>query len=275
MSRKVNAAIPNGGPPDTVPTLALRGGLSGGFADFHLLPALLADFDGSPRSAAIGRWAELLVRRGFDARHIDLDCGKLASETAAEGAWRLAARPGLIEEGRVTDAGLAVAALAERDPAESREFLASLLRPRVEAALAGQGGAPILPLLKRAAQSLAVSKNLWVLVCPALMPVEVGAIVHWACIDFAHAEALVKEVEINRDVAMHRAGVPPDPDAPPGANLERHWKRVMEFYSGQPRLCERAPFSFGEELALVKLIGFCGLLSEVSPAPGCPCLGVA
>ena len=41
------------------------------------------------------------------------------------------------------------------------------------------------------------------------MPIEVGAIVHWACIDFFHAESLVKDIEINRDVAMHRGG-PPD-----------------------------------------------------------------
>ena len=259
MSRKVNAAIPNGGPPDTVPTLALRGGLSGGFADFHLLPALLADFDGSPRSAAMEWWAELLVERGFDARHIDPDGNRLAADVAAQGAWRLADRAGLITDGRTTDAGSAVAALAERDPAESQKSLAALLRPRVEAALAGQGGAPILPLLKRAAQSLAASTNLWVQVCPALMPVEVGAIVHWACIDFAHAEALAAGIEINRDVAMHRVGVPPDPDAPPGANLERHWERVMEFYSAQPRLGGRVPFSFGDRIR-----GICKMGGELS-----------
>ena len=101
------------------------------------------------------------------------------------------------------------------------------------------------------------------------MPVEVGAIVHWACIDFARAEALATDIEINRDVAMHRVGVPPDPDAPPGANLERHWERVMEFYDEHPRLGGRVPFSFGEELALVNLIGFCGLLREVAFEPGC------
>ena len=272
MSQKANVSSLDGGPPESISTLALRGGLSGEFVDFHLLPALLADFDGSPRNAAIGRWAELLVERGFDARHIDPGGGRLEAEVAAEGARRLADRTGLTAEGQVTDAGQAVAALAERDPAKSREFLASLLRPRVEAALAGQGGAPILPLLKRAAQSLAVSKNLWVQVCPALMPTEVGAIVHWACIDFAHAEALVRDIEINRDVAMHRVGVPPDPDAPPGANLERHWERVMEFYSGQSRLGGRVPFSFGEELALVKLIGFCGLMREAVIGPGCAVL---
>ena len=269
MARVTN---PNNVLLDSVPTLALRGGLSGEFVDFRLLPALLADFDGLLPSAAIGRWVELLVVRGFDARHIDPDADRLAAEVAAEGAWRLADRTGLIAEGRMTGAGRAVAALAERDPAESRESLAVLLRPRVEAALAGQGGAPILPLLKRAAQSLAASTNLWVRVCPALMPVEVGAIVHWACIDLAHAEALVKDIEINRDVAMHRVGIPPDPDAPPGANLERHCERVLEFYSEHPRLGARVPFSFGEELALVKLVGLCGLMREVLVGPGHICL---
>ena len=270
MSRKANLASVNGEPRDSVPTLALRGGLSGEFVDFRLLPALLADFDDSPRNATIGRWVELLVERSFDARHIDPDGDRLAADVAAEGAWRFANRSRLIVEGRMTKAGRAVAALAERDPAESREPLVALLGPRIEATLAGQGGAPILPLIKRAAQSLAAPTNLWVQVCPALMPIEAGAIVHWACVDFAHAEALVKDIEINRDVAMHRVGVPPDPDLPPGANLERHWERVTEFHSGQPRLGGRVPFSFGEQLALVKLIGFCGLLREVSPVPGFP-----
>ena len=274
MSQKTKAASLVGGPPDSAPTLALRGGLSGEFVDFHLLPALLADFDGSPRSASIGRFAELLVERSFDAQHIDPDGDRQAAEVAAEGAWRLADRVGLIAEGRMTDAGRAVAALAERDPAESCESLAALLKPRVETALAGQGGAPILPLLKRSAQTLASSTNLWVQVCPALMPVEVGATVHWACTDFAHAEALATDIEINRDVAMHRVGVAPDPDAPPEANLERHWERVMECYAEHPRLGGRVPFSFREELALVKLIGFCGLLWEVALGPGCPGLMV-
>ena len=60
MALKANVVGLNGGPLESIPTLALRGGLSGEFVDFHLLPALLADFDGSTRSAAIGLWAELL-----------------------------------------------------------------------------------------------------------------------------------------------------------------------------------------------------------------------
>ena len=147
----------NGGAAAPLPTLALRGGLSGEFVDFHLLPALLADFGGSPRSAAIGQWAELLVACGFDARQIDPDADRLAAEVAAEGAWRLADRTGLITEGQHDGRGPEP---WPRSQSATRRSRASrwpvLLRPRVEAALAGQGGASILPLLKRAAQSLAV-----------------------------------------------------------------------------------------------------------------------
>ena len=61
MAARLNEAEGHEGAAQAVPTLALRGGLFGEFVDFHLLPALLADFDGTPRSAAVGPWVELLV----------------------------------------------------------------------------------------------------------------------------------------------------------------------------------------------------------------------
>ena len=257
---------PNGSGSEAVPTLALRSGLCGEFVDFGLLPALIAELDPASHTPAVSRWAGLLNAGGFDSRHMDPDDGRSASTIAAEGAWRLANRIGLVREGQATEAGHAVAALAGIDAEACQDALAPLLQPGVEAALAGQGGKPIIPLLERAAQALAASNNLWVRVCPALIPIEVGAIVHWACIDFRHAEALVKDIEINRDVAMHRGG-PPDPGAPPGTNLERHFERVMEFYFSEPRIGGQVPLSFGEEHALAKLLGFCGLLRESASRP--------
>lgn len=50
----------------------------------------------------------------------------------------------------------------------------------------------------------------------------------------------------------------------------------MEYYIEQPGLGGRVPFSFGEELALCGLLGFCGLFSELEfcvthvPLPGDP-----
>ena len=67
------------------------------------------------------------------------------------------------------------------------------------------------------------------------MPVEVAAVVHWACIDFRHAQSLVKDIEINRGVAMRRGG-PPNPDVSLEANRERHFERVVECYVEQPGL---------------------------------------
>ena len=258
---------PNGN--QSLPTPALRGGLCGEFVDFGLMPELLAQLDPN-RPAA--HWADLLEERGFDSRHIDPDDGRSAAAVAAEGAWRMANRLGLVRNGQVTEAGEAVAALAGIDAEARQEALAPLLRPGVESALAGQGGKPIIPLLERAAQSLAESTNLWVRILPALMPVELGAIVHWACIDFRHAESLVKDIEINRNVAMHRGGVP-NPEVSVEAKRDRHFERVMEFYMDQPGPGGRVPFSFGEELAMAKIIGFCELLREIELAPGFPCLG--
>ena len=274
MAATADGKDPNGGGPEAVPTLALRGGLCGEFVGFGLLPALVSELNPESDGPAVSRWADLLDARGFDSRHIDPDDGRSASAIAAEGAWRLANRIGLVRDGQATEAGQAVARLAGIDAEARQAALAPLLRPGVEAALAGQGGKPILPLLERAAQILATSTNLWVRVCPALMPIEVGAIVHWACIDFRHAETLVKDIEINRDVAMHRGG-PPDPDVSIEANRERHFERVMELYMDQPGLGGRVPFSFGEELAMATLLGFCNLLRTVTAGSGLGCLGDA
>ena len=274
MAATAGGLAPTTNGTEAVPTLALRGGLCGEFVDFGLLPALVSELNPEGDGPAVSRWAGLLDEWGFDARHIDPDDGRSASAIAAEGAWRLANRIGLVRDGQVTEAGQAVAALAGIDAEARQKALAPLLRPGVESALAGQGGKPILPLLERAAQALAESTNLWVRVCPALMPIEVGAIVHWACIDFRQAESLVKDIEINRDVAMHRGG-PPDPDVAIEANRERHFERVMAFYMDQPGLGGRVPFLFGEELALVKLIGYCRMFRRVEFGSGSPCMAGA
>ena len=199
-------ASPKGSESSVVPTLALRSGLSGEFVDFSLLPTLLASLDAADGIPVVSRWADLLDGQGFDSRHIGVDGDRRMADAAAEGAWRLTNRIGWVRSGLLSDAGRIVAALADMDRGARRQALAPMLRKGVEAALVGQNGALIIPLLMYAARSLAVSSNFWVRVCPTLMPVEVGAIVHWACIDIRHAESLVRDIEINRDVPMYRVG---------------------------------------------------------------------
>ena len=57
MPKGSGKPTPNAGETSSVPTLALRGGLSGLFVDFDLLPDLLADLRRSPgdRGDAIPR----------------------------------------------------------------------------------------------------------------------------------------------------------------------------------------------------------------------------
>ncbi len=60
---------------------------------------------------------------------------------------------------------------------------------------------------------------------------------------------------------MHQVG-PPNRDALAGATVERHFERVSEFYLEHSDLCERVPLTFGEELARVRLLGYCRLFRE-------------
>ena len=137
--------------------------------------------------------------------------------------------------------------------------------------LLGQDGLPIIPLLRRAAEHLSASTNLWARECPGLVPVEIGAIVYWASVDARRAHVLVRDIEINRDVAMHRVG-PPDQDAPPGTNAGRHFDRILEFYLAHRDLGGRVSFSFGEEMALARLLGYCGLFRQHVLGPEMFCL---
>ena len=60
---------------------------------------------------------------------------------------------------------------------------------------------------------------------------------------------------------MHSVGSP-NPNAPAGANVERHFERVSEFYLQHSDLRERVSLTFGEELALARLLGYCGAFRE-------------
>ena len=263
-------AGPNGSGSEPVPTLAL----CGEFMDFDLLPGLVSQLNRATREEAVSQWAGLLDEMGFDARHIDPDGSRPASTIAAEGAWRLANRIGLVRDGRASDAGQAVAQLAGIDAEARQKALPPLLGPRVESALAGEGGKPIIPLLTRAAQALAASTSQWARVCPALTSIEVGTIVHWACIDFAHAESVVADIVTNRGAATPRSGLL-DPDTPMELAREHLFLGVAMRYIKHAHLGRNVSFSLGEELALTKLLRCCGLFGGTDLGEGRFCLTAA
>ena len=259
--------------PDTEPlsepvapshaSLSLRNGLSGTFLDFDLLSDLLARAERTiTRGETTADWADWLSEVGFDHRHVDPDelpAGMSVADSIAADAWRFAQRMGFIDSDGLTDAGRKVAALEDLDTDHRKVELAPVLAGRVDERLLGEGDAPILPLLLQAARYLAETTNLWAQECPRLIPTEVGVIVHWASIDLMRANDLVKKIVTWRDTAMHRYPAP-DPAHPIGTHAEFHADKVSEFYAEHAWLGERVALSFGHELALYRLLRYCGLL---------------
>lgn len=249
--------------------VAMRGGPSGVFVDFDLLPDLLANAGGG-RAETVAAWSALLTAAGFENEHLDADAvpddQDEADRTAAD-AWRFAERMGLIGPDGPTADGRDVAALIGLDGERRRETLAPLLAGRVDAELRGQGGISIVDLLRRAARSLAETGHVWARECPGLVPVEVGAITHWGRVNPPRADKLVTDIVSWRDVAMHRYQ-PPDPAAEVGGHAQLHYERISEFYLEHPWLAGKSPPSYGEELALARLLGWCGLLREMAPGLG-------
>ena len=249
------------------------------FVDFDLLPDLMSrSVQMQTREETSESWTAHLEAVGFEARHIDPDSVpeplSLAAMLASD-AWRFAERMGLIDADGPTAKGVQVAKLTECDERHREERLRRVLREGLEANLLGRGGVSILDLLRAGAKTLSSTTNLWARTCPGLMPVEVGAIVHWARVNPSRAVELVDSIEKWRDVAMHPFALPPNPAKSLAANAEKHFDAVIAFYQEHPWLAEHTPSSFGEELALVKLLGHCGPLEERCIGPGVICLAVA
>ena len=87
------------------------------------------------------------------------------------------------------------------DESQTAIVFRDVLRKGLEANLQGRGGVSMLDMLRAAANALWESKNLWARSCPELLPIEVGAIVHWARTNPSRAVALVEKIETWRRTA--------------------------------------------------------------------------
>lgn len=218
----------------------LQGSLTGLFVEFDHLPWLLANLD-NPGSYD-PNWPEVLhsIRAGMDEQGLewldDLPNHPAVEmpllEDAVAGARQLCERVGLIEGEALTDSGRKVAVLKELVPETRRNLLAPILAQGVEAALVGQDGAPLVPLLRDAAEGLSSAKSPWARQTPGLFPVEVAAIVHWACLDIERAHAVFRDIAANRESAMKG-------EAPPGGSVidaEFAYDVATEFYMERSEL---------------------------------------
>ena len=124
----------------------------------------------------------------------------------------------------------------------------------------GQDGIEIVPLLQRGASILARTNHVWARCCPGLLPVEMEAIVYWACAAAPRCLKLLDELIHLRDVAMHQRIEPPDSRVSNTENAEIHEEEVTNLYLTHRDLAEDTPMLYGGTLAMTRLLDFTGLL---------------
>ena len=247
---------PTGSPLAVGPSVAMRRSPNGAFVDFHLLPVLLRRAAAcESRERTVAEWALLMGRLNCSTRFQEHDGAPADLDLLASDTWRLASLSGLLSESGRTEAG--------RRVADAEDDAAAALADGISKYLVGQGGAQIVPLLQMGAGELSGTDHVWARFCSGLLPIEMGAIVHWACIDTRKCRELLDNLVTWRDVAMHRHGWP-NPKNTKAENAATHYDATVDFYLSHPWLAERTPMSFGEEFAMVKLLDYCGLLEEKS-----------
>ena len=124
----------------------------------------------------------------------------------------------------------------------------------------GQDGIEIVPLLQRGASIQAKINHVWARSCPGLLPVEMEAIVYWACVASPRCLKLLDELILLRDLAMHQRREPPDRRVRNTVNAEIHEEGVTNLYLTHRDLAEDTPMPYGGTLAMTRLLDFTGLL---------------
>ena len=199
-----------------------------------------------------GTGAAFLKQTDHDDRYQALEVEFPSVARTAVGAWRLANLAGLL-----TPNGLI--ALGHRI-VDGTADVEDALALGVRGCMIGQDGIEIVPLLQRGATILARTNHVWARCCPGLLPVEMEAIVYWACVAAPRCLKLLDELILLRDVAMHRVGGPPDRRMSDAENTELHAEMATNFYLSHRDLAEDTPMPYGGTLAMTRLLDFTSLL---------------
>ena len=256
--------------------LTKQGGIARAFAEFSLLPDLLALARGSTGKPLAPLWTEFLEDVGCSLDHVEeIERPKEQAvwQWMAKDAIQLSLRLGLLrllpgDDFAVDAAGAAVASMADASMDEQGEAddgpLRSLLAQQVRALYRGNGGVEVSSLLLKAAHAMQETKHVWAKHCPGLLLVEFDALVHEAENDRAGAERLLGELEANRDFAMHPYDRP-GPTSDPADNAVTHSDAVTDFYLFNLEYDARSSLTITGARASAMLHTFAGLLAEGSP----------
>ena len=269
------------------------------FVEYGLLPRLLALSSTARANAPPISWLKFLSENECNLEHMMDEelppSDELVTHLACD-AWHLVRELQLVSEDGLTAAGRDIADLqnfplqirdvdASHDdalsgiltfgesPVGNQGALANILAQQLRTSYRGQDGLDITGLLQRGARLLADTDHVWAAYCPGLLLVEFEALTHLAYADSKLAVQLCDDLLVNRDVAMHRYGMPLT-HVPPMQNLVDHADAVAMFYLDDLELIEDSGPGLSVARAIAMLFTFCGLLQEVFPAGPVQCLAL-
>ena len=184
-----------------------RYGLVLQFAEFSLLPALLARTPESPAGEVPNAWTELLSETGTNTDHVDDEEVDEGPSAMAADAWRLSFGLELVARDGLTDPGRRVAELAEEPVMDSafQEQLRGVLAQQIEAHYFDRETS-LTGALQAAAQRLATSELREYL--PGLLLIELRSLIQWAHSGRPPADEWLDRLVEYRTAAVDTYGLP-------------------------------------------------------------------
>lgn len=247
-----------------------QAGLARAFAEFWLLPDLLAAWD--PDTVPPQSWVRLLEREGFTVDHIEdeeLPEGPDLASIMAEDALRVCRWLELVDGNAVTEQGLQVAQVARFGVGSRGEAVwepaEAVIAEQLRACYLGAGGVRIVDLLHTGAHVLAAAEDEWTRFCPGLLLAEIEALLYLAHDDAARATALAGDLAHHRVRAM-RDRAPPDAGLDEILLMSLHADAVSTYYiEDLPGVINESVLTLTAAQATAMLFVFCGLLMPPRP----------
>ena len=243
------------------------------FAEFSLLPDLLALRYEDNIDQTINQWTQLLSEVGCNTGHVeDADFASVDDEMSymAIDAWNLSKKIKLLDDfDQLTVAGQRLAELSDVPPVQRHHgdhlTAQNILATQVAAYYRGDQELDIPKLLLQAARSLENNTHPWGRDCPGLLLVEFSTLCYYAETDAGLAEVLATSLLDVRQTVMQGSDLPAAEATVPEV-LEEFADSMAIYYEQTPRLngwLEHQTLTGARASAI--LLKFCCLLREGSP----------
>ena len=240
------------------------------FAEFSLLPDLLAKVSPGQQVRTLDVWSEFFLDSGVNTDHVEdeyIPEGLDEEHFMAMDVWALCNRLGLIlPNGQLSTEAQSLAQLSERPvynrtnmdyPAVSR-----VLARQIAEQFRGVNGLSIVNLLQDCARALQNSNSAWIALCPGLLLVEVLYLIEIAHTDYNLAQQQVVQLVAQRDSIMQDIDMSdPTPDNELDEMLD-HSDAVTRYYLTELQRNGQQDMTLSALLATTRLLTYAGLLED-------------